>query len=258
MTLPNSETPPPAQPGEVVVQVKLKTNVKKPVVTYVILAVTILIYALQFLLPILLGYDLLTLLGAKINEFILRGEVWRLITPVLLHANLIHLAFNMYALFSIGSGLERFYGHKRFLWLYLIGAYTGNVLSFFLSDNPSLGASTAVFGLVAAEGVLILRNRRLYGNRARSMLLNLGLVLAVNLSFGFTPGSNIDNWGHLGGLIGGAAFAWVAGPVFKFQPAQNAGFELVDSSTPHNTWWGFLLSAGLFTAIVIGKMIVGK
>ncbi len=224
-------------------------------VTYVILAVTIAMYAVQFLMQTFMGYDFPTLLGAKINEFILRGEVWRLITPVLLHANLIHLAFNMYALFSIGSGLERFYGHKRFLWLYLIGAYTGNVLSFFLSDNPSLGASTAIFGLAAAEGVLILRNKRLYGNRARSMLINLGLVLAVNLSFGFTPGSNIDNWGHLGGLIGGMAFAWAAGPIFKFQPDPNGGFELVDSSTPHQTWWGFLLSAGLFTAIVIGKMI---
>ena len=105
MSVPNSETPPPAQPGEVVVQVKLKTNVKKPVVTYVILAVTIVFYGAQFLMQTFLGYDYLTLLGAKINEFILRGEVWRLITPVLLHANLIHLAFNMYALFSIGSVL---------------------------------------------------------------------------------------------------------------------------------------------------------
>ncbi|MDP3448952.1 MAG: rhomboid family intramembrane serine protease, partial [Anaerolineaceae bacterium] len=215
MTLPNSETPPPVQPGEGRVPVFLRTKAKKPMVTYVLLGVTILMFALQYLSQTFLsGMDLPFVLGGKINEMILRGQIWRLLTPMLLHGGLLHLAFNMYALFIIGRGLEHFYGHWRYLVLYLIAGYTGNVLSFLFSANPSLGASTAIFGLAAAQGVLILKNRKLFGSKSQSMLINLGLVIAINLSLGFSANSGIDYWGHIGGLVGGAIFAWVAGPKF--------------------------------------------
>jgi rhomboid protease GluP len=224
----------------------------------VILGLTILIYGLQYLSQAMLnGTDLPYFLGGKINELILRGQVWRLITPVLLHGSILHLAFNMYALYSIGRSLEQFYGHWRYLALYLVAGYTGNVLSFVLSANPSLGASTAIFGLAAAQGVLIVKNRKLFGRRAQSMLINLGLVLAVNLSLGFSPNSGIDYWGHIGGLIGGAVFAWVAGPVFAIKANNENGLELVDDVSKEQLLWAILLSAGLFTAAVIGKFIAG-
>lgn len=258
MTVPNNETPPPAQPVEGRVPVFLRTKAKTPMVTYVILGVTILMYGLQYLSQTLLsGLDLPFALGGKINELILNGQVWRLITPVLLHGGIIHLAFNMYALFSIGRSLEQFYGHWRFLALYLVAGYTGNVLSFLLSANPSLGASTAIFGLAAAEGVLIFKNKKLFGGRAQSMLINLGLVLAVNLSLGLSANSGIDYWGHIGGLAGGAIFAWMAGPLFTVKANQQNGLELVDSVGNDQLRWAVLLSAGLFTAAVIGKFIAG-
>jgi rhomboid protease GluP len=246
------QQPPP--PG---VPVTVKLPVKKPMVTYVLIGVTVLIYLLQNLSTSLSpgGVDWPFVLGGKINELILQGQVWRLLTPALLHGSLLHIAFNMYALFSLGSSLERYYGHGRFLLLYAIGAFCGNTLSFLLSPNPSLGASTAVFGLVAAEGVFIYRNRNLFGARARAMLTNLVLIIAVNLMIGLQPG--IDNWGHLGGLIGGAAFAWMAGPLLQVQQTYK-GFELKDSRTNNNLLWGILLSAGLFTAIVIGRFIAGN
>ncbi|MBA4385167.1 MAG: hypothetical protein C0410_10570 [Anaerolinea sp.] len=258
MTVPNSETPPPAQPVEGHVPVFLRTKAKTPMVTYVILGVTILMYGLQYLSQSLLnGVDLPFVMGGKVNELILRGQVWRLITPVLLHGGILHLAFNMYALFSIGRSLEQFYGHWRYLALYLVAGYTGNVLSFLLSANPSLGASTAIFGLAAAEGVLIFKNKKLFGGRAQPMLINLGLVLAVNLSLGFSANSGIDYWGHIGGLAGGAIFAWVAGPLFAVKANQQNGLELVDSVGSDQLRWAGLLSAGLFTAAVIGKFIAG-
>lgn len=232
-----------------------RTSKDKPWVSYVILAVTILVYGVQTLSTSLTGgkYDWPYILGGKINELILQGQVWRLITPVLLHGNVLHIAFNMYALFSFGPNLEKFYGHKRFLLLYLIGGYTGNTLSFIFSASPSIGASTAIFGLVAAECVFIYRNRMLFGPRARNMLINLGLVVAVNLILGMQPG--IDNWGHLGGLVGGLVFAWLAGPRYQIQQAAT-GLELKDSHSKYEVWWGFLWSAGLFTAIVIGRFLV--
>jgi rhomboid protease GluP len=258
MTVSNSETPPPAQPVAGQVPVFLRTKAKTPMVTYVILGVTILIYGLQYLSQTMLnGVDLPYALGGKINDLILRGQVWRLITPVLLHGNILHLAFNMYALYVIGRGLEQFYGHWRYLGLYLVAAYTGNVLSFLLSANPSLGASTAIFGLAAAQGVLIFKNRKLFGRKAQSMLINLGLVLAINLSLGLSPNSGIDYWGHIGGLIGGVIFAWVAGPFFAIKTNPENGLELIDSVGADQLRWAVMLSAGLFTAAVIGKFIVG-
>lgn len=248
------QTPPTgSQPR---IPVLFRTSKEKPKVTYFLLVITIVFYGLQMISVYLSGgqNDLLIALGSKVNQYILQGQVWRLITPILLHGSILHIAFNMYALFALGPSLELYYGHKRFLLLYLVGGYAGNVLSFLFSTSASIGASTAIFGLVAAQIVFILRNRMLFGPRARSLLTNLAVVVGVNLAFGLMQ-SGIDNWGHLGGLIGGLLFAWFAGPRYKVQPTE-AGLELKDSHSKHEVWWGFLWSAGLFTAIVIGRFLV--
>ena len=251
------QTPPPPSPtGEVRVPVTVNTPATKAIVTFTLIGFTLLIYGLQYLSQTLSAgnYDWLSILGAKVNEYIMRGEFWRLITPMFLHGSILHIGFNMYALFVIGPTLERYYGHGKFLLLYFIGGFAGNTLSFLLSPNPSLGASTAVFGLVAAQAVFVYKNRMMFGPRARGMLTNLGLIVVVNLVIGMQPG--IDNWGHLGGLIGGAVFAWVAGPVLKLHTTEK-GYELLDSRRKEEVWWGFLLSAGLFVAIVIGRLLAG-
>jgi rhomboid protease GluP len=199
-----------------VVRVPLRLPSSTPVVTYTLLGVTILVYLLQMVSNSVLGGDLPAALGMKINAAIVAGEYWRLLTPMLLHGSITHILFNMYALYSFGRGLERIYGHTRFLLLYLLGALAGNVASFLLSPSNSLGASTAVFGLVAAEGVSIYLNRRILGGQARGILMNVGFVIVVNLMLGFSS-SGIDNWGHLGGLVGGGVFALLAGPLFAVE-----------------------------------------
>ncbi len=118
----------------------------------------------------------------------------------------------MYALLIFGPELERAYGHWRYLALYFLAGFAGNVLSFIFTPADSLGASTAIFGLVAAEAVFVYQNRDLFGKRTRQVLLNLLLVVVVNFALGLTPGSLVNNFGHLGGLIGGAIFAWFARP----------------------------------------------
>ncbi len=256
MSYQDGEMPEPPQPGMVQVPVRVKPAAEKPVVTYVLIGITVLVYLVQWLSQRYFGssYDLPFLLGGKINDLIQDGQVWRLITPMFLHGSLIHIGFNMYALSSLGPSLERFYGHWRFLLLYFVAGFTGNVLSFLLSPNPSLGASTAVFGLVAAEAVFIYRNKGLFGPRARSMLMNLGLIIVVNLVLGLQPG--IDNWGHMGGLAGGAVFAWLAGPLLKVQ-ATTTGYKLADSRENKDVLIGLLLSAGVFGMIALAKMFAG-
>jgi rhomboid protease GluP len=237
------------------IPVLFKISKEKPWVTYVLMGLTVAVYGLQMVFTYFSAghYDWPKLLGAKINDLILAGQLWRLITPVLLHGSLLHIALNMYALFILGPGLERFYGHRRFLVLYLACGYTGNVLSFLLSANASIGASTAIFGLVAAQVIFIVRNKLLFGKRAGPLLMNMGMVVAVNLGLGLMPG--IDNWGHLGGLMGGLLFAWFGGPRYQIQPGE-MGPEMKEINGKFQTLWGFLWSAGLFTAIVIGKFLI--
>jgi rhomboid protease GluP len=132
----------------------------KPYATYIILAVTTFIYLLQIGGQYLLNADVVTALGVKDDILIRAGQLWRLITPVFLHASilpygLLHIGFNMYALFIFGRGIEARYGHVRFMLLYFLSAYAGNVMSFLLTVNPSLGASTAIFGLISAALVEI-------------------------------------------------------------------------------------------------------
>ena len=234
------------------VRINLPGRGRKPWVTWSLLAATIIFYLLQQLSNSMLGTDLLLLYGAKINAAIYAGQFWRLITPVFLHGSILHIAFNMYALYIIGSGLELYYGHTRFTLLYLLSGYAGNVFSLVFTPAPSLGASTAVFGMIAAQGIFIYKNRFLFGKRARAMLGNILFIVLFNLFLGLNPG--IDNWGHLGGLIGGAAFAWFAGPLIALRE-DTLGYRLEDQRTSNKGWSVFLISAAVISAVVLMKII---
>lgn len=214
--------PQAAEPQQVMVQ----QPQGRPMITYTLLAITVLVYVLQMATEnFLLGTDLPALYGMKINELIVEGQFWRLITPVFLHGSILHIAFNMYALLIFGPGLERFYGHWRYLALYFVSGFAGNVFSFLFSSAPSLGSSTAIFGLLAAEGVFLYQNRKLFGKGAQRALINLVTIALVNLFIGLSPG--IDNWGHIGGLVGGALFAWFAGPLLTVEQS-TFNYSLVD------------------------------
>ncbi|MBI5838912.1 MAG: rhomboid family intramembrane serine protease [Chloroflexi bacterium] len=184
-------------------------------VTNVILGLTIFIYVLQVLGEYWLGFDVMAALGAKSNEAIRAGELWRLFTPILLHGPIWHIGFNMYALYSLGTGLEWRMGHGRFLLLYLLAGFAGNVFSFLITPGQSVGASTSIFGLIAAEGIFLYQNRRLFGKESRQAMNNIIFVIIFNLFLGFSGGGLIDNWGHVGGLLGGAVFTWFAGPLWQ-------------------------------------------
>jgi|LSQX01.3.fsa_nt_gb rhomboid protease GluP len=183
----------------------------KPVLTYVLIAVTVLFYFGQLVIEQTTGVDLLFVFLGKINPAILEGQLWRLITPVFLHGSVFHLLANMYALYILGRSNETVNGHLRFGLLYFLAAFGGNVLSFVLGKYNSLGASTATFGLLAAEGVFIWQNKSFFANKGKSSLMNVAMILAVNLMIGLNSGGMIDNWGHLGGLIAGFFFSFLSG-----------------------------------------------
>lgn len=231
--------------------VRLDVPEIKPIVTYTLLGLTILIYLIQTASRYFLNIDWPFVLGGKINHLIIAGQFWRLVTPAFLHSNIMHIGFNMYALTILGRRLERTYGHGRFLLLYLLAAFGGNVLSFVLSPTPSLGSSTGVFGLLAAEAVFIYQNRKLFGQRTRNMLSNILMILFINLAIGLSPNTNIDNFGHLGGLLAGFLFASLGGP--KWVVEGISPFLLIKDSRPKREVWvavavvlvGFVVMAGI-------------
>ena len=227
---PTSEPPQPSgSPGRPVPEerpIRISVPQLAPYVTYSIIGVTVIVYLLQLASQLLFGFDLPAAYFIKANDLIREGQIWRLLTPALLHGSVAHIGFNMYALLSFGTELERHFGHGRFLLLYLLGAFAGNVMSFLLTNADSLGASTAVFGLLGAEAVFLIQNRKLFAGRFRNAIGNIIFIAAINLFLiGSLPG--IDNWGHVGGLLGGLIFTSFAGPVWEIEGIQPT-YHLVD------------------------------
>jgi rhomboid protease GluP len=230
-----------------------------PYVTYTIVGVTTAIYLIQVVSVQLFGYasaasqiDWLELYGARINQFIRAGELWRFLTPALLHASIPHILFNMYAVIIFGPGLERNFGRWRYLTLYVLGAFTGNVLSFLLTSGYSVGASTSIFGMIGAEGIFLYQNRKLFGNQFGRAIGNIVFIVAVNLLLDLTPG--IDIWGHIGGLLGGLIFTWFAGPRFEIEGIYPT-LHLADTREAREVLTGIAAVLLIFGALAAWGMI---
>ncbi len=234
---PDVPNTPPSQPR----LVQLAPPQVKPLVTYAIMGATLFVYLLQLAGQYLLQVDIAANLGARVNELIRAGQLWRLITPVFLHVSvlpygLLHIGFNMYALYLFGRGLEARFGHTRFALLYFLSAFAGNVLSFLMTAMPSLGSTNAVFGLLGAEGMFIVQNRQLLAGRAGRALFNLLLIIGINFLIGFSL-KGVDNFGNLGGILGGVIFTWFGGPRFKIEGFASA-LKLVDERQGHGALSG--------------------
>ena len=238
--------PQPPQPQAVPV----KLPASSPRVTYTIIGITVVVYLLQMLSQFIYGYDFVVGLGVKANDAIRAGQLWRFFTPMLLHGSILHIGFNMYALYIFGIGLERRYGHGRFLLLYILSGFAGSVFSFLFSSAYSIGASGAIFGLIGAEGIFLLKNRKLFGAEAKRALNNVIFIAAINLLFGLQPG--IDNWGHVGGLMGGLIFAWFAGPHWEVQGI-TPNLQVVDLREPRE----IVVGASLVTIIFCTLAAIG-
>ena len=187
---------------------------KYPIITYILILINIFMY----ILPILYSKDQ-TILGqfCIYGDYVRRGEYYRLLTGTFLHANIIHLLCNMYALYILGSQLESFIGKVKFLIIYLFSALTGSLLSLiFLNNGISIGASGAVFGLAGALIYFGLHYRVYLGSVVKT---NLIPIIVLNLCLGFMV-KGIDNWAHIGGLIGGILCNMALGVKYKSKTSE--------------------------------------
>jgi len=186
---------------------------RTPIVSYAILGVTVVV---SFLAMQPEGSDVLRLLWLD-KRGLADGEWWRLLSPVLVHGSLLHLAFNMYFLYLVGPLVEQLYGSSRFLLLYLLTAATASLASYLIGGpGPSVGASGALFGLCGVLLVGRMLHRPVLQGQQRAMMSQIGGLVVINLVLGFglnAFGGGIDNAAHLGGLLGGLWLGLLIPPV---------------------------------------------
>ena len=156
------------------------------------------------------------------------GELWRLWTVTLVHDpnNLLHLLFNMYALYLAGPITERLYGSTMTAIFYLVCALGGSLGSFaFGGDVPSVGASGAIFGLFGIILVATRTHHPALDRTSRNFVTQLGTILLINIVFGIVASGYIDNFAHAGGFISGAllGIAFVPGRVATMRSMWQAG-----------------------------------
>lgn len=136
-------------------------------------------------------------LGLKNNAAIQDGEYYRLLTSTFLHGDLTHLLLNMFSLWQIGPGVLSIYRIPGFLAIYILSGLGGSLASYFYNANNSVGASGSIFGLIGALFSYSILSSNF------GLLNNLVLVVVLNFAFSLSPGSRIDNFGHIGGLVTG-------------------------------------------------------
>ena len=192
-----------------------------PVMTYLIIAVTVVT-------------SLIAMSGAATPEGFLRsgsleaqlsllpiavahGEYWRLITVTLVHdpSNILHLAFNMYALWYAGQLVERMYGSWRLLIAYVICGAAGGAASFAFGLSAGgwgVGASGAIFGLFGIVLVSTRFHHAILDSRSRAVASQVGVLIVLNLAIGLLGIMNVDNFAHIGGLVAGLWLAAVIPP----------------------------------------------
>lgn len=184
--------------------------------------------------------SVLLLFGMKWNRLILEGEVWRLFTAMFLHVGPVHLISNIIGLLMLGPIIEGHFGHWRFTGIYLLGGLMGSIASFAFSPSPSAGASGAIFALLGATVLYFYRFRENFGQHGREILQSMVVVLVLNLAIGFGS-SGVDNWGHMGGLVGGVLMTLGMMPHYRLPAAVVPGRQpLVRDArfVPHLAWMG--------------------
>lgn len=150
--------------------------------------------------------------GMKVNSEIAAGEWWRLPASMWVHLDILHLVFNVYGLCVLGPILEKFYGARRFFFLYLASGIAAAAASYLFNDMDAGGASGAIYGLVGTLGVFALKHRQNLPDRVtRAFTTGMLPWVALSIGIGFLDALPFDNAAHLGGLFAGAGIAALLG-----------------------------------------------
>ena len=201
---------------------------KTPTITYILMAINVLFFLGARFFPNFLENFFL------VNAANMQGQWYRILTSAFLHYGFFHFLCNMYALYVIGPQIESFLGKGKYIFVYLISAITGNLFSMmFMGNNQaSLGASGAIFGLLGSLLYFGYHYRVYLGNILKSQIIPL---ILLNLLLGMVV-SGVDNFAHIGGLIGGVLATIAVGVKYK-----STKFEEVNGFVALLIFLGFLI-----------------
>lgn len=199
---------------------------KKPIVTYILMGICIIVFILMYVLGNG-SEDNYTLLnfGANYGPLVKMGEYYRLITAAFIHIGAAHIIYNMYALYVFGKQLEGFLGRWKYIAVYFVSALTGCLLSLvFNPETISAGASGAIFGLLGSLLYFGYHYRVYLGSIILKQIVPL---VIINLVYGFIQ-TGVDNFAHIGGLVGGILTTMALGIPNKGSKAEriNGGIVL--------------------------------
>jgi membrane associated rhomboid family serine protease len=177
--------------------------------TWLLIGLTVVVSSMGFTIE---GQDTIVRTLDLNKRLVADGEYYRLWSVTLVHADPLHLLFNMYALYLSGPIVEQLYGSRLFALFYVLCAAAGSIGSYvFGPGNEAVGASGAIFGLF---GILLAASRThqpVLDRRGRSLVSQIGMLIIINLVYGFlVPG--IDNAAHIGGLAAGVWLGFLIAP----------------------------------------------
>lgn len=199
---------------------------KIPYVTYALIIVNVIMFILMYIFGNG-SENTSTLLkfGALNKILVLNGEYHRLITSAFLHIGVIHLICNMYALYILGTNIESYFGRIKYAFIYFTSALVGSFMSIIFMDEfaVSAGASGAIFGLMGALLYFGYNYRTVLNNSITNQIVP---VIALNLLIGFTT-SGINNFAHLGGLLGGYISSMSVGVKYKSTESEKINGSIV-------------------------------
>lgn len=212
---------------------KIFTN-KSSLITYTIIIICVIVFGLMYILGNgSMDEGTLITFGANLGFLTKNGEYFRLLTCAFLHIGIVHLLFNMYALYVIGPQVESFFGKFKFTLIYLLSAISASTLSLIFNDNViSAGASGAIFGLLGALLYFGYYYRVYLGNVLKSQIVP---IILINLVFGFVV-SGVDNAAHIGGLIGGVLTSMALGA-----PDKNNKADRINGFIVLAIYFGFIV-----------------
>lgn len=181
---------------------------KQPIVTYIIMAICIILFILMELSGGSTNSQTLLKYGANLDVLVKNGEYYRLFTCIFLHIGIMHLLCNMYSLYIIGREVENLFGKIKYIIIFILSGIFGSIMSLAFTHNTiSAGASGAIFGLLGALLYFGMHYRTYLGEAIKRSIIP---IIVVNLIIGFFA-KGIDLAAHIGGLVGGVLVAMMVG-----------------------------------------------
>lgn len=240
-----SESAPPRSLTPEQQQFIRKIHFRKVRITYLLIAINVLLFILLEWNGGSRNATVLIEFGARFTPLIREGQYWRLLTNIFLHAGYLHILFNMYGLFNLGSVLERLYGPTRFLFLYLCSGVAGSVVSWLATQSLSVGASGAVFGVAGVMVVYGFKHKNTIPHEMTSSFGKGALpFIALNLYLGFSH-PQIDNYAHIGGLLAGMLLSALMNPAEDpFLPGLDVKHRF--------TWSNFAMQLASIAVLIYG------